>query len=212
MEPDVGLVIEVEMPDSQVRDLLGPGAGVVQKEQQGAIAQRAPCARRHAGEEGLDVAAFEETSLRWRHPFAGDACDLFRDGEQLRDPASEVVEEGAEDREPVVARPGVIGPTVFEGLQEAKDPSRRQGAQRQLGDAASGVIRDEAQEEPQPVAVAGDRGWTQTLGGLQVVEEEGVDHLPERGVVHRRTSFTRGLAYSSKRLPATRSSSLVMVR
>jgi hypothetical protein len=63
--------------------------------------------------ERLDLLAFEEPSFWGRHALDRVRRHLLGDGEQLWAPPSKEVEEGARDRQAVIARATVITAALF---------------------------------------------------------------------------------------------------
>src|SRR5664280_3238187 len=83
-------------------------------------------------------------------------------------------------RQALVAGPDMIVAVMLQVAQEAEDPFEAQILEVELGDLRYLVLGDEAQQEPDGVAVATHRRRPEPLHGDQVIEEEGVDERPER--------------------------------
>ena len=205
-------VQKLQMPDAEVRGLLDARAGVVQHEEERAIAFSGPRTGREAGKEGFHLAAVHVTGLRRRYAFGGHAEDPLRGRHALRHPIADVRKEGAQHRQPMVSRAHVIVSIRFERPEEGQDAVGGQGAQGERNHGPADVLRDKAQEEPHPVAIARDGRRTESLRHRQIVDEERMENLPERERRHGRLPVRSGRASCSNRLLASARRSAVIVR
>ncbi len=154
VQADHGGVCQVEVPCSQVGDLLGPGAGVVEEQQQGVVAPCQPAGTGKVGQQILHLVEFEELRLRGWGPFHRDGGYLLAGLQHLRFPAGDVLEQCVQGGQALVAGPDVIVAFVFQVAQEAQDLLVAEIGQFQLGDLDSLRLRQVAQQQPDGVAVA----------------------------------------------------------
>ena len=96
--------------------------------------------------------------------------------------------------------------------QEREDPLQGEILKRQARDLAAPLRGEEHEQQPDRVAVAAHRTRPQSLDRDQVVEEVGMQQLPERLCAHRAISVQIGSANASKRRLASSSSAGVIVR
>ena len=209
---------EVEMPGAEFGDLLDPGAGVVEEQQQGPVAQGEATVAGKAPEQLLHLVALEEVRLGGCGSLHGDGRDALADLEHLRLPAGDVVEQGVQGRQALVAGPDVVAALVLQVAEEPEDPFEAEVCNGELGDLRSLVLGDVAQQQPDGVPIAAHRGRAQPLHRDQMVEEERVDQRPERllaghGVAgHGVPADQAGRAKVSNRWLASASSCGVIVR
>src|SRR5258707_3838593 len=90
--------------------------------------------------------------------------------------------------------------------QEPDHAVKGEVSEREPGDLAALVGREERKEEPDRVPVAAHRGRTEALHGDQVVGEERLQDRPDRSFGHRATSARYTSADASKRRLASVSS------
>ena len=90
----------------------------------------------------MDLVAFEEPRFgRW-DAFGRDRRDLLAGHQHLRGAGGDVLEQGVDRGEPLVAGADVVAAVVFEVAQEADDPLEREIADRQLGDLGALLLGD----------------------------------------------------------------------
>jgi hypothetical protein len=94
----------------------------------------------------VDLVAFQEAGLGWRGPFRGDGGHLLADAEHLRFAGGDVVEQGVQGRQPLVAGSDVVAAVVFEVAEEGEDPLKGQVLDAELGDLGAVVGSHEAQQ------------------------------------------------------------------
>ena len=165
---------------AQVGGFLGAGAGVVEEQDEGAVAQRERSVGGQAGQQVLDLFAFEEEGF-WRGgALDRDGGDLLADGEHFRCPCGDVLEEAVQGGQPLVAGADVVAAVLLEVAQEGHDLLEGEVGEGQAGDLAALGGGGECQEEPDGVAVAADRGGAQAFDRDEVVSEEGVQDRSER--------------------------------
>ena len=166
-----------------------------------------------ASQQRLHLVAFEEVRLGGCCPLHGDGRHLLADAEHLRFPPGDVVEQGVQGRQTLVAGADMIVAVVLQVAEEAEDLLEAQVLEAELRDLRSLLFGDEAQQEPDGVAVAAYRRRPQPFHRDQVVEEEGVDQRPERPRPgHGFAGDHAGSAKASNRRLASASSWGVMVR
>ena len=88
-----------------------------------------------------DLVAFEEVGLGGCCPLHGDGRHLLADAEHLRFSAGDVVEQGVQGRQALVAGADVVVAVVLQVAQEAEDPLEAQVLEVELGDLGSLVLR-----------------------------------------------------------------------
>jgi hypothetical protein len=113
---------EVEISNAQIGHLLHPGAGVIEKQQERAIAERVGPVHRQGGKEGVDLVALEKPGLRGRDAFHRDGGHALGDLQHLGHAPGEVVEKGVEAREALIPRSDVIPALVFQVADEEARP------------------------------------------------------------------------------------------
>ncbi len=113
----------------------------------------------------------------------------------------------------LIACANVVSAVHFEMLEKADDPFVRQVAKCEARHFAALIGGSELEEQTDRVAVAADRGRTQTLDGDQVVDEEGVEDWPQRlRFNHGCASSHAGCANASNRRFASPSKPGVIAR
>ena len=118
---------EVEVADPQVGDLLDPCAGVVEEQEQGTVPQGEPAAAGQVAEQSLDLVAFEEVRFGRRGSLHGDGRHPLADAEHLGFPAGDVLEQGVQGGQALVAGADVVAAVVLQVAQERRRPVRRSG-------------------------------------------------------------------------------------
>ena len=108
MQAHTRLRTEIDVLHPEVGDLLHAGTGVIEQQEQRAIAERESSISRQSTKQRRDLVALEEIGLRWRHAFDRDRGHLLCDREILGRPTREEFEERADDREPMIPRAPVI--------------------------------------------------------------------------------------------------------
>ena len=174
------MLCEVEVLDAQIGGLLHARAGVVEEQDQRPVAEREASVAWHATEQRLDLVAFEEVCLRRRDALDRDRGDLLADSEHLRRSGGDVLEQAVDRGEPLVAGADVVAAVLFEVSQEREDPLQGEILERQARDPAALLRGEEHEQQPDRVAVAAHRTRAQSVDRDQVVEEVGVQELPER--------------------------------
>jgi hypothetical protein len=151
--------------------------------------------------------------LGWRRSLGGDGGHPLAHGEHVGLACGDVVEQGVQGSQALVAGADVVAAVVLEVAQEAEDPFEGQVLDAEPGDLGALVVCDEMQQEPYRVAIAAHRRPAQSLHGDQVVDEEGVQERPERPRPGHGCACTKvGAAKASNRRFASVSSWGVMVR
>jgi hypothetical protein len=96
--------------------------------------------------------------------------------------------------------------------EELEDMLDAQIGEGKAGDPPAGGLREEAEEEPEGVAIAPHGGGPQALARREPVEEEGLHERADRGRRHGASSARAGAAICSNRRCASSSRAGVMVR
>ena len=167
------MALELEVALTQLSHLLDPGAGVVKKEQQGPVTQGVRPRGRELSEQALDLIALQKEGGWWRDALDGDGHHPLGLGEPLRQLGGQVLEEGLERGQTLVARAHVIVSLALQGLQETPYPFGGELCELHTSQPAAELASDEEQKQPQGVPIALQRGGAQPLLGLQVILEEG---------------------------------------
>ncbi len=124
VKTDPWLSVQGEVTNAKIRSLLNSRSGVVQEEQKRSISGCVWCVAGHGRKQLLDRSPIKAVSFGGRHAFRGDALHLLGNHEQFGNATTDVVEEGAEHREALIARPRMVVPGLLEVAQEAEDPFR----------------------------------------------------------------------------------------
>lgn len=151
------------MLDAQVGHLLYASPGIVEREEERAITQRTSSARRQVYEERRDLVALEIARLRWGTPLGRNARHALGDIEHLRHAAGHVAEESMDSRQSLISRVDPITTLDLEMSQEAQNTVEGEISERQSGQRAVGVLRNEREYKPQRIAVAADRCGAKTF-------------------------------------------------
>ena len=211
VEPDTGLVLQVEVRDAQVGDLLHASAGVVEQQQESTVAEGEGAVGREPAEKLRDLFALEEMRLGRRGALDSDRRDPLGGREAFGTPPREKLEEGPQDRKSMVSGSPVIVPLLLQMLEEALYALGGHILGRELRQATRPVVGYERQEEPQPIPVCPGRGGSEALLERQLVHEERVQQRTKRRC-HRGTSSRTSSAHARNRSFAWLRSSGVIVR
>jgi hypothetical protein len=104
--------------EPEVRYFLHPAAGVVQHQQQGAVAEGEAALGRQPMKQRRDLVSVGKAGFGWWDTFARNRSDLLRDYKTLRQSPTQKLKECTQDRQPMVARPPVIVACTFKMLEE----------------------------------------------------------------------------------------------
>jgi hypothetical protein len=144
--------------DLEVRYFLHPAAGVIEHQQERAIAQGEAALGRQPMKERRDLVCVEKAGFRWRDTFARNRSHLLGHDKALRHSSTQKLKERMQDRQPLIARPSMIVACIFEILEETQDPVERERIEGDLCESTGYIGDDEAQKEPQNVPVRLDGG------------------------------------------------------
>jgi hypothetical protein len=100
---------------------------------------------------------------------------LLRHRQIVRTSTREKLEEGAQNRQPVIPRSSMIVSRGFEILQEPQDAIERERLARDLREPTRYVARDEHEKEAKTVSVRFDGRWPQPSLDGELVRQEGLD-------------------------------------
>jgi transposase len=151
---NTGLGAEVEVTHPQVCGLLNPGAGIVEKEDQGAIALGMPSISGQLLKELGHIFALQEVSLGRRDALDGDRGNALARVEHLRLAAAHIVEERAEGRQPLIPGTDVVPPLLLEMFEEGEGPVEGELLEAKAADGPLAFPGDETEEEAERIAVA----------------------------------------------------------
>ena len=110
----------------------------------------------------------------WDLDHAGDRGGVL--GVAQRRVAVERVDRG----EPCVAGLGAVAAVLFEVVEERSDQRRVEVGEVQLAWLLAGLLLGVGQQQPEGVAVGGDRAWAGVLLGHQPVGEPGLEGRREQ--------------------------------
>jgi hypothetical protein len=99
----------------------------------------------------------------------------------LRTSTREKLEEGAENRQPVIPRPSMIVSRGFEILQEPQNAIEGEGLAGDLREPTRQVARDEHEKEAKTVTVRFDGRRPQSSLDRELVRQEGLDQRAHWG-------------------------------
>ena len=165
------------------------GAGVVEEQQKCPVTLSEPSLCGQVFEQVFDLVAFKEVGFGGRCPFRWDCRDLLAGCEHFGVAAGDVVEQCVHDGEPLVAGPRVVSSIVFEVAEEPDHEIEIEVGDGELRDLGVSVGGSEAQQDPDRVAVAADRGWAKPFDGHEVIDKERMDGRSERDADHVRPSL-----------------------
>jgi hypothetical protein len=174
METDHWMISEVEVLDTKVGHLLNPRTAVVEEQQQGSVPQGQRAIVRKTAQKILHLVPLQERCRGRRRPFHRDRRHPLADAQHLRCPSGDVLEEGVQRGQPLVAGADVVASVLLEVAKEADYPLEGQIVERQPGDLASLVVGNEEQKEPDRVPVAAHRRRTQPFHSDEMADEEGL--------------------------------------
>jgi hypothetical protein len=146
--------------DPEIRHFLHSAAGVVQHQQQRAIAESKVALARQPMKECRDLVSVKKTGFGWWDTFARNRSDLLRDGKTLRHSPTQKLKESMQDRQPMVARSPVIVACIFEMLEESQDAVERERIEGDLRKPTGYIGGHEAEKEPQSIPMGFDGSRT----------------------------------------------------
>ena len=172
MKARAGGSLEIDVASAQIDDLLHARSRVVEEENQRPVPRGVSPGGRELREQGGDLVALQETCLGGCGALRWDRGNPLGNREHLGVPNREVLEEGVEQRQALIARPRVVVADLLEVANEAEHALEREVGERQLRYPAPRVLGDEPEEQPDTVAVAAYRRRPQPLHRDEAVEEE----------------------------------------
>src|SRR2546422_482338 len=151
-----------------------------------------------------NTGASRASGLRWsRRPWSCCAVSTHSGHvghvQHLREPPGEVVEEGVEACDALIPCPDLIMALVLQVADEAKHALEAEISSREPGDLAPRVLRDEAEKQPEDIAIAAHRCRAEALHCEEPIGEECMDERTEGGRDHGAPSSRADAAKRSKR-------------
>jgi len=190
---------ELQVLDPEIRYFLHPAPGVVQHQQECAVAEDKAALGWQLAKERRDLVPVEKASFGRRDAFARNRGHLLCDRETFGHAPPEKLKERMQDRQPVVARPPVIVADVFEMLEEPQDTIEAERIEGDLREPTRHIGRNEDEKEPQGIPMGLDRARPEALLEWELVGEKRVEQGAKRGRTHSVTSWMRGSAQRSNR-------------
>src|ERR1700678_2248086 len=204
--------VQGELFDPQVGDLLHAGAGIVEEQQQCAVAQRKLAVAWESSEKCLDFFSRERMHRRLRAALDRNRRDLLALSQSIRVATRNELEERVKGAESLIACGNAIVPLLFEMSKKRQYPFKAEIFWREFADLTMSVGSGKLKEQTQSITVAAHRALPQALLLDEVAHEELLHPCTESGGGHGRPSRYGGAAYASKRALASSSRSLVIVR
>lgn len=149
--------------------------------------------------ERRNVVSIEKAGFRWWYAFTGNGRNLLRDRKTLRYSSTQKLKKCMQDHQPVVARPPMIVPGVFQMLEEPQDAIERERLEGDLRKPAGHIGSNEVDKKPQSIPISLDGGWSQAFLKGEFVGKECVEQGAKRGRTHGVTWWMSGLAQFSNR-------------
>jgi hypothetical protein len=169
------------------RDELGdPQAGLERQREHRPVAPALPARRVGRRDQGAGLLRGEERDRALVEALGRDrehACDHRG---VLGMPERGVFEKRPDRRQPEVARPGAVAPLDFEVLKERRDQPLVEVVPVKRGGCLAGLLLREAEQQPQRVAIGGDRRQACLQLACQPVGEERLQRRGDLG--HDRTA------------------------
>ena len=167
---------------------------------------------RKGGEQALDFVAIQKECWWWRGAFDGNRHNPLSLDQHLGSLRSQIVKEGLDRRQALIARTDVIVALRFQGSQELTDAFGCEILDLYSGDLASTISSDEEQEQPYGVAIAFHCGNAHPLLDLEAVFKERIQQDTQGSCAHGDSPCRPTAAKRSNRTLACSSRSAVMVR
>ena len=172
---NVGAGAEADLGDGQAGELGHAQPGLAAEGEQRVVAAAVPGAGIGCGEQGRDL-------VRGQVAQVGPVADLERDAEYPLDEGAladagqgGVAEQRVDDGQPDVAGGDAVAPARLQVVQERADRAGVQVGQALPGGLLPGLLMDVADQEPDRVAVAGDRVRPGALLERETAGEIGLD-------------------------------------
>ena len=193
------LCSEFQVLHPEVCDFLHATAGVVQQQQECAVAERVAAVGWQLMKERFDLVPVEKAGFGRRDAFTRNCGDLLCDRKALRRAPPQKLEERMEDGQPMVACAPMIVALVFQVLEESQDAIERQRFEGDLRQPARHIACEECEKQPQRIAISLDRARPKALLQREFVGEESVKQRAKRRRTHDLTLRMSGSAQCSKR-------------
>ena len=92
-----------------------------------------------------DLIPFQEMCLRWSYAFGRNGGHLFARSKEFRNSAGQILIEGSQGGEPLIARVNVVVSVLFEVPEKMPDTFRGKIGQGQVRDLPPGVLSDKTE-------------------------------------------------------------------
>ena len=178
---DVGAGAEVDVAAGQGGELGGPQPGLDREQDPGVVAAAGAGGPVRGGEQGLGLRTGEERDDRLVGPLGRDRQDPGDVGGVLGVAQRREAEQGVDRGQPGVAAADGVAPLALEVVEERADHGRVQVSDIEPARWGSGARRGEAEQQPQGVAVGGDRVRAGPALGDQPLGEERLHGRGDRG-------------------------------
>jgi hypothetical protein len=143
MEIDAWRGCQDKLPDREADNFRRACASVVKKQEESLIAGGQPAVSRQAGEQLLDLVAFQVACRWWLRALPRDGGDALGFVKQFGRLASDEPEEGVQHRQSMVPRSDIVAAFDFEIGEESSDIIGIEIGERQFADRATGRLGDE---------------------------------------------------------------------
>ena len=210
MEIDARRGCQDQLPDGETDNFRCACAGIVQKQEESLIAGRQSPVSRQAGEQLLDLVAFQIACRWWLRALPRDGGDALGFVKQFWRLASDEPEEGMQHRQSMVPRSNIVAALGFKIGEESSDVVGAEIGERQFADRATSCLGHEEKEKADSVAVTSNGCLGKPPLGFEVMLKELVDQAADGR--HGWSPVEIGAANRSKRRPAASMRSVVIVR
>jgi hypothetical protein len=121
MQVNTRLRAEFEVTDLHLNNLLDARTSVVEKEQQGPVAQRSRSTQWEGLEQCVDLLPLEKPCPRWWRPLGWHGSHALSLCEQLRAAVGRVLEQATQGRQALIACRDAVPSLLFEVIEETHD-------------------------------------------------------------------------------------------
>jgi hypothetical protein len=129
-----------QLSDREADNFRCTRASIVQKQEESLIAGGQPAVSRQAGEQLLDLVAFQVACRWWLRALPRDGGDALGFVKQFRCLASDEPEEGMQHRQSMVPRSDIVAAFDFKIGEESSDIVGIEIRERQFADRATGRL------------------------------------------------------------------------
>ncbi len=154
---DVGAAAEVDIPAGQGGELGGPQPGLDREQHPGVVTAAGPGCPVWGGKQGLGLGGGKERDDRLVSPLGRDRQDTFDVSGVLGVAQGGEAEQGVDRGQSGVAAADGVAPLALDVVEERADHWRVQVGEVEPARHGAGALRGEVKEQPDGVAVGGDR-------------------------------------------------------